>query len=166
MYRMRNLILSMGVAVGIWTYHPCSAYIQSISQPRHRCYDPYTSQIDIQIAKPTEKQVEFTVYGVPEALARHRVNPRLEYAMYNPSAQSQKIFLKACIDELPETPYTGPLQVELNFYFGRPKVHFRSGKNSHLLKDDAPLWHTNRKGDKYISSEYATWMLLMLSLYE
>src|SRR5215469_6690411 len=37
-----------------------------------------------------------------------------------------------------------PLNVSLAFYFRRPKIHFRSGKNSTGLKPGAPLWHTSR----------------------
>ena len=28
------------------------------------------------------------------------------------------------------------------FYFNRPKSHYRTGKYSYLLKDDAPKYHT------------------------
>lgn len=35
----------------------------------------------------------------------------------------------------------GKVLLSVDFYFSRPKSHFRSGKNAHLLKDDAPQWH-------------------------
>jgi len=31
-----------------------------------------------------------------------------------------------------------PLAVSMVFYFNRPKSHYRTGKNAHLLRDDAP----------------------------
>jgi crossover junction endodeoxyribonuclease RusA len=34
--------------------------------------------------------------------------------------------------------FTGPVEVTLEFFFQRPKSHYRTGRNSHLLKDDAP----------------------------
>jgi Holliday junction resolvase RusA-like endonuclease len=34
--------------------------------------------------------------------------------------------------------------VSLWFQFARPKNHFRTGKNSHLMKDDAPELHTKK----------------------
>lgn len=38
-----------------------------------------------------------------------------------------------------ETPILlGPVRVEVTFAFPRPKSHFRTGKNAHLLRDDAP----------------------------
>ena len=33
-----------------------------------------------------------------------------------------------------------PLRVSLEFFMTRPKSHYRSGKNAHLLKDDAPAF--------------------------
>lgn len=35
-------------------------------------------------------------------------------------------------------PLDGPLAVEMTFYFPRPRSHFRTGKNAHLLRDGAP----------------------------
>jgi Holliday junction resolvase RusA-like endonuclease len=35
----------------------------------------------------------------------------------------------------------GKVLLKVDFYFARPKSHYRSGKNAHLLKDDAPEWH-------------------------
>lgn len=36
------------------------------------------------------------------------------------------------------------LVVRAAFYFNRPKAHYRSGKNAHLLRDDAPHFPTGR----------------------
>jgi|SRR5579875_860519 len=43
--------------------------------------------------------------------------------------------------------YKGPLlagaiSMAYTFRFPRPKNHFRRGKNSHLMREDAPVWHT------------------------
>lgn len=35
----------------------------------------------------------------------------------------------------------GPVRLTVAFYFKRPKSHFRTGRNSSLLRDDAPRWH-------------------------
>lgn len=35
-----------------------------------------------------------------------------------------------------------PVAMNLTFYFQRPKKHFRTGKFSHLLRNDAPRHHT------------------------
>ncbi len=34
----------------------------------------------------------------------------------------------------------GPLLVSMVFTFARPKGHFRTGRNAHLLRDAAPWW--------------------------
>ncbi len=34
--------------------------------------------------------------------------------------------------------------VRVTFYFRRPKSHYRTGRNSHLFRGDAPTWHTNK----------------------
>ena len=39
---------------------------------------------------------------------------------------------------------TGPIHLSLGFRIGRPKSHFRTGKRSHELRDDAPLWVTKK----------------------
>lgn len=36
----------------------------------------------------------------------------------------------------------GPIRVEVEFRFARPKSHFRTGKRAGELKDNAPYWHT------------------------
>jgi crossover junction endodeoxyribonuclease RusA len=34
----------------------------------------------------------------------------------------------------------GPLAMEARFVFNRPRSHYRTGKNAHLLRDDAPIF--------------------------
>lgn len=41
----------------------------------------------------------------------------------------------------PETPWTGPVGMELTFAFPRPKSHFGGGKNADVLKASAPSCH-------------------------
>jgi Holliday junction resolvase RusA-like endonuclease len=36
------------------------------------------------------------------------------------------------------TPFPGPLVVEMTFTLNRPKHHWRTGRNAHLLRDAAP----------------------------
>lgn len=38
--------------------------------------------------------------------------------------------------------FVGPVRVGASFRFTRPKSHFRTGKNAHLLRDDAPRFQT------------------------
>ena len=49
----------------------------------------------------------------------------------------------------------GALEVNMTFAFKRPKSHYRTGKNSHLLKNSAPIFCTNRKDLDNIFKFYA-----------
>ena len=93
-----------------------------------------------------DNDIVFTVYGDPVPLSRHMV---ARGHMYNPSAKLQKEFSEACAEQLPSVPLSGPLEATLVFYFKRPKNHYGSGRNAHILKPavaEAGLWHSKRKG--------------------
>ena len=86
---------------------------------------------------------EFTVPGDPVALKRHRTFRRGKFSgTYDPSKGDKADFLAKALEHRPDVPLDQPLAVTLLFYFGRPKSHYRTGKNKHLLRDDAPTWHT------------------------
>lgn len=36
----------------------------------------------------------------------------------------------------------GPIYLAAVFIMPRPKKHYRTGRYSHMLRDDAPEWHT------------------------
>ena len=86
--------------------------------------------------------LEFTVFGEPIPLGRHRVARGI---IYNPSAKFQSQFLKESLVHLPIIPLDGPVEATLIFYFSRPKYHFRSGKFESLLKPGIPIWHSKKK---------------------
>ena len=87
--------------------------------------------------------IEFTVLGDPKAQKRHKHFKKGEFVgVYDPSAKDKKDFIAAIYQYAPETPIDEPIFLQANFYFQRPKSHFRTGKNSHLLKDNAPVMHT------------------------
>lgn len=50
----------------------------------------------------------------------------------------------AAIAVRPSTPLDAPLAVLIDFRFPRPKSHFRTGANAHLLRDAAPAYPANR----------------------
>ena len=91
----------------------------------------------------------FFAAGIPKPQPRPRaVAINGVVRMYTPSnvkgwRQSVKI---AVINEgvKPREPLAGSISVNLGFIFERPKSHFRSGKYSHLLKDDAPDFHIKK----------------------
>lgn len=52
---------------------------------------------------------------------------------------------------------TGAVGVQITFRFARPKSHYRTGRNAHILRDDAPVYVTSRgagDGDKLQRSTF------------
>lgn len=50
-------------------------------------------------------------------------------------------------------PLAGPVRVTATFAFQRPKSHYRTGKNAHLLRADAPTLHAQTPDlDKIVRS--------------
>lgn len=47
-----------------------------------------------------------------------------------------------------ETLLKGPLLVDAVFYLPRPKSHYRTGKHSDELKENAPYWHFIKRYDR------------------
>lgn len=91
------------------------------------------------------EQIKFTVLGEPRAQKRHR-SVRIDNGIrnYDPSASDKQDFKMMAYAHRPEKPLDQPLRVDITFYFGRPKSHYRTGANSHILKPNAPLWHTSK----------------------
>lgn len=90
--------------------------------------------------------ITFTVLGEPKAQKRHRSTRFGEKGLrnYDPSASDKQDFKWMAYKHRPEIPLDRPLRVDINFFFTRPKMHFRTGKNSHILKDTAPDWHIGK----------------------
>lgn len=89
--------------------------------------------------------ITIQVLGEPNAQKRHRsVRMGGFTRQYDPSSADKGDFLSLVHKHAPETPYSVPLQLDLRFYFSRPKSHYKTGKNAHLLKDNPPEYHTSR----------------------
>jgi crossover junction endodeoxyribonuclease RusA len=90
---------------------------------------------------------ETTINFEPVSLKRHR--HRLKGGTYDPSKKDKDEFIKLLINNNslpePEKKMTKPIRCTLNFYCKRPKTHYKTGKNSHILKDNAPKYNTNNK---------------------
>ncbi len=82
------------------------------------------------------KAIELFIYGQPKPQPRGRVRKR--GGVYDPgSAEGWKVAIQAAaLKVLPDEPLTGPLRVDIRFYFKRP--------NKFLRKKDSidPVWHT------------------------
>lgn len=98
--------------------------------------------------------ITFFIEGDPKAQPRAR---RSKFGgVYNPNDNGVKewkqlITWKARAEggrmKIPR-PITGPIQLTLIFKILRPKSHFRTGKNSHLIKDSHKCeWHFQKPDD-------------------
>ena len=85
---------------------------------------------------------ESTIKFEPVSLKRHR--HRLKGGTYDPSKKDKDDFIKV-IENFPEEKMTKPIKCILNFYCKRPKIHYKSGKNAHILKDTSPKYNINNK---------------------
>lgn len=95
---------------------------------------------------PSEfKEIKLVVLGEPKAQKRHRhVNMGKFTRQYDPSANDKGDFLSVVQKQAPEKPFDVPVRLYINFYFTRPKSHYKAGKNAHILKDNIPYWHTSK----------------------
>lgn len=92
------------------------------------------------------EQIKLIVLGEPSAQMRHKTFKRGTFTgAYDPSADIKKDFLMTVQNNAPKKPITRPIMLTVEFYFGRPKNHYKTGKFSAMLRDDAPEWHTSQK---------------------
>ena len=61
---------------------------------------------------------------------------------YDPSKKDKRDFCILASKYAPSKPYKRAIRLGIAFYFNRPKSHYRSGKYSYLLKNNAPDYHT------------------------
>ena len=85
---------------------------------------------------------ESNIHFEPVSLKRHR--HRLKGGTYDPSKKEKDDFFKK-IENFPTEKMTKPIKCILNFYCTRPKNHYKSGKNAHILKDTSPKYNVNNK---------------------
>ena len=83
--------------------------------------------------------IYFEIEGTPKPLQRHRHFGR---RTYDPSKKDKKNFYLLAAQYKPKAPITKAIRLGVVFYFNRPKSHYRTGKFSYILKDDAPTYHT------------------------
>lgn len=93
----------------------------------------------------TQRPVSFFVEGEPVAQPRPKFASRGKFGKaYTPRGPIQpwreKIALVAA-SKIAQ-PISGPIEVSFQFWFKRPKSHFRSGRFSDELKPDSPILHT------------------------
>lgn len=95
------------------------------------------------------KTCHFFCPGDPVCKGSMAPRPSSKFGMYHTNATKLRpwehiIALKAA-EEWDQRLWGGPVQLWLRFCFHRPNAHFRSGKNSQLLKADSPTHPTAKK---------------------
>lgn len=101
----------------------------------------------------TNGTIEFTVYGTPATAGSKRGFPirrkdgSLGVAMAPDNLRAKSWM--GMVAQAARTRYqgellTGPVHLKCTFFLARPKSHFGTGKNAGLLKDSAPVRHTQK----------------------
>lgn len=94
-------------------------------------------------AGPRPFEITLTVYGLPapQGSKRHVGNGVMieSSAKVKPWRQDVKQAALDTVHGIADwTPLDGPLVASMTFTFARPKGHYRTGRNAHLLRDTAP----------------------------
>lgn len=89
--------------------------------------------------------IEIAVYGTPapQGSKRAYISAKGRAAIVESGSARQKSWRQAVVDAALEhgSPMLAdPVAVEITFALGRPKGHYRTGRNSHLLRDSAPAY--------------------------
>lgn len=88
--------------------------------------------------------ISITVYGLPapQGSKRHVGNGVMIESSKKVKPWRQDV-KQAALDAIAGldgwTPLDGPLLASMVFSFARPKGHYRTGRNAHLLRDSAPV---------------------------
>lgn len=94
---------------------------------------------------PRFETIHLVILGEPKAQKRHRsVNMGKFIQQYDPSAKDKENLLLIVQSRAPKEPLNCPINLKVDFYFTRPKAHFKTGKNAHMLKDNCPVWHLSK----------------------
>jgi len=93
------------------------------------------------VNKPIQRSLLWsgTVDTKPLALKRARMGR--SHQIYNPSIPDQKAFAQQLSMSFPDEPLRGPLLLDIQFIFGRPKTHLSKNEEKFLLPK-APVEHT------------------------
>lgn len=90
-------------------------------------------------------ELSFMVYGTPAPQGSKRSLGNGVMVESSKALQPWRDAVTAAAVEatrdLQDWPAPQAVAVQVTFFFRRPKSHYRTGKNSHLLRDSAPYWH-------------------------
>ena len=85
--------------------------------------------------------VEFRVFGLPGPQGSKRSVGRGIMIESSPKVKPWRQAIQSTArDNYSGEPIAYPVRVEIDFFFARPKSHYRTGKYSEILKPGAPLY--------------------------
>jgi Holliday junction resolvase RusA-like endonuclease len=96
--------------------------------------------------------IEFTIFGRPQQKGSKQpfVNRRKDGSTFAGMKDANPIarHWQAAVSAAAAAAYTGelliePVHLDVAFFFSRPRSHYRTGRNRHLLKPAAPTIHAN-----------------------
>lgn len=94
------------------------------------------------------QKIKMTIPGQPIAKARPRFAKVGKFVKtYNCQETEEGRFLfdvKLAMQGLKWSMTDGPVFLSMEFVFDRPKSHYGSGRNSMLIKNNAPVFHTKK----------------------
>jgi len=90
-------------------------------------------------------RIEITILGDPKSQKRHRHTSAGKFVRtYDPSA-ADKTHMRVILQEkAPPKPLTGPVRVDITWYFPYRKGDYGTGRNADKLKISAPTYHTTK----------------------
>lgn len=84
--------------------------------------------------------IKITVNGKPAPQGNHRVNKSGHTYEANKAVAPWREAIRAETQREAAVPIPGPVAVTITFRLTRPKSHYRTGRNAHLVKDGAPRY--------------------------
>jgi crossover junction endodeoxyribonuclease RusA len=84
--------------------------------------------------------IKITVDGTPAPQGNHRVNKHGAIYETSKAVGPWREAIRAETQRACDVPLAGPVEVKVVFRLTRPKSHYRTGRNAHLVKDGAPRY--------------------------
>lgn len=84
--------------------------------------------------------IKITVNGRPVPQGNHRVNAHGHTYEANKALGPWREAIRSETQRECSAPLAGPVAVDVTFRMTRPKSHYRTGRNAHLLRDGAPRY--------------------------
>ena len=92
--------------------------------------------------KGSAKAFQGIPFGTPCPACKNRRRGHPRVVQDSPFLEEWTVAIRGTARAARMPKIEAAVEVHLDFHMKRPGNHFRTGKFAHLLKDDAPIWHT------------------------